>query len=118
VILVVTADFLKGELIREGLQDYGMQLCRDAFDALDYLEQASIIFLDMQLPAANGVAFMHELASDRSLAGVPIILLAEEPPQIDFELYNIDTVLGVRDLLPKKLCDIVARVGGVRNARC
>jgi CheY-like chemotaxis protein len=112
VILVVTADWFREKLLVESLQGWETQLCRDAYSALDYAAQAELIFLDADLPAANGVAFVHELASDADSAKIPVILLADYMPNVDFGTYNIEQVLSTRELVPEKIRRIVGSLMG------
>jgi CheY-like chemotaxis protein len=107
VILVVTADYLRGELLTQGLEEFRVKLCHDAYEALDNLQGVSLIFLDYALPAANGAALLHELASDEALMRIPIVLLADTPPEIDMEVYNIDAVLATKEATADRLKRIV-----------
>lgn len=116
MILVLTADWFREKALVESLQGLELQICRDAYNALDYVEKAEMIFLDADLPAANGVAFVHELASDADSAKIPIILLADFMPEIDFAAYNIDSVLTARDLIPEKVRKMAEHL--LRENRC
>ena len=110
MILVVTADWFREKVLTESLRGLEMQICRDAYSALDYVTQAKAIFLDADLPAANGVAFVHELASDADNAKVPIVLLADYMPAVDFATYNIDSVLTTRELVPERIRRMAERL--------
>ncbi|MCL2002274.1 hypothetical protein FWG76_02610 [Candidatus Saccharibacteria bacterium] len=117
MILIVTADWFREKILTESLGEMAVQICRDAYSALDCLEQAKVIFLDADLPAVNGVAFVHELASYADTAKIPIVLLADQMPEIDFAVYNIDSVLTVRDLVPDKLLQMARRLTEEADAR-
>lgn len=112
MILVITADWFHEKVLLESLRGREVQLCRDAYSALDYAAQAKIIFLDADLPAANGVAFVHELASDADSAKIPVILLADYMPNVDFGAYNIERVLSARELTSEKIRRIVESLVG------
>lgn len=103
MILVVVADYLRGELLMEGLKGFQVKLCRDAYEALDSMQGVNLVFLDYALPAANGTALLHEMASDEQLMRVPIVLLADTPPEIDMEIYNIDSILATKEATTERL---------------
>ena len=106
MILVLTADWFREKVLIESLRGYDVQICREAYSALDYASHAKMIFLDADLPAANGVAFVHELASDADNARIPIVLLADYMPEVDFATYNIEYVLTARNLVPDRVRQI------------
>lgn len=101
MILVVTADWFREWALTENLHGVDIQVCRDAYGAMDFIDDAEVVFLDLGLPAANGVAILNELASGASRT--PIILLADDLPEVDLAVHNIVQVLGVRDLAPQKV---------------
>ncbi|MCL2371569.1 hypothetical protein FWC63_02385 [Candidatus Saccharibacteria bacterium] len=109
MVLVVTADYLRGEMIAKSLGDKEVCIAKDAFQALDALDGAKLVFLDYALPAVNGAALLHELASDKELAKIPIVLMADVGLEIDMETYNIDEVLPTREATPDRVRRLAGR---------
>jgi|GEM_PF-2470724 len=117
MILVITADWFREKVLAESLRGFEVRICRDAYEALEQTRGAELIFLDADLPAANGIALVHELASDAPSAQIPIVLLADYVPEIDLALYNIDSVLTMRQLEPERLRRLTERIIGVGKCR-
>ena len=81
-------------LAREGLAQYVQDLdflhliaqCESPLEAEAWLEQADLIFLDVQMPKLNGIDFL------KSLRQPPLVVLTTAYPQYALEGYQLDVL--------------------------
>lgn len=82
VILLVEDDKFDRELFRRGFadrQDCQIDCAGDGEEALSYLRshpQPSLIVLDLNMPRMDGKELLRALKADRTLRGIPAIVLS------------------------------------------
>jgi CheY-like chemotaxis protein len=80
VVLIVEDDTAVREALADCLQEegYGVASASNGRDALDYLRNnppPCLILLDLFMPVMDGEDFCAEMARDRAIAGLPVIVL-------------------------------------------
>lgn len=122
-VLLVEDDQWLGELYTKLLQKNGLRVFveRDAQAAMDRLDQATpdVVVLDLLLPGANGLAFLHELASHPDLSTIPVVLCSNalQPGmhEQDLQQYGVVSVVDKTTARPKQLLRAVR--GALAHAR-
>ncbi|HEX6462058.1 MAG TPA: response regulator [Candidatus Saccharimonadales bacterium] len=117
-ILIVEDDRWQGEIYRDILEqrDFQVTLCpggQAAIEALDKrLPQA--IVLDMMLPDANGIAFLHELQSYEDSMAIPVIVCTTVQLTASFRQalthYGVHAVLDKAEITPHQLAGLLAEM--------
>jgi DNA-binding response OmpR family regulator len=117
-VLVIEDEPWLGELYTDLLMQagYAVALCRDIYDAFDYLGEhgAEAIVLDLLLPWSNGIQLLHELASYEDLRTIPVILYSNALPK-DLTLeqlrpYGVAAMLDKAAVAPGQLVATVQKV--------
>jgi len=125
-ILMIDDD--EGYLAAAGhlLRSAGYDICtaQSADEARKVLEsqRPDLILLDVVMPAKDGLAFADELARDRTVADIPVVLVTASADHKGPTLRSFEQGEGltVTDVLPKsqahkQLVDCVASVLGKRQ---
>jgi CheY-like chemotaxis protein len=115
-ILLVEDDALLADCYRRWLTGggYKIQHASDAQTALDILDEhpPQVILLDLLLPGANGIQFLHMLRSHADLAHIPIIMCSNALPDSlpDMLPYGVRGTLDKATLTRERLCAAIAEV--------
>lgn len=118
-IVVVDDDILMTSLMASELEraGYTVVVAHDvlaAFDVLDAQTPAMII-LDLLLPAANGVTFLHELRSHGDTMDIPVVLCTTLADTLDSEAlqpYGVAALLDKTAMMPGDIARAVEKVLG------
>lgn len=92
---------------------------RDAYDAIESIDahRPDAIMLDLMLPYANGVQLLHELATYRDTADIPVVLfsaaLPEELDAATLESYGVMAMIDKATTKPAAVLEIVEKVARV-----
>jgi CheY-like chemotaxis protein len=102
-ILIIEDDVLLAECFMRWLQSasYKIQHAFDGYTAIDVMDTTipDVILLDILLPGANGIQFLHTLRSHRDLAHVPVILCSSAlPPDSPGLAYGVVGMLNKSEL--------------------
>lgn len=66
-------DSLAALLKREGMEPVGITRLNDTFSTLEKIGDVRVVFLDLEFPNGDGIAFVDRLLNDERLEGVPIV---------------------------------------------
>lgn len=106
-ILVVEDDVWLGEYILRSLRGDGHKThhVRHALEAMDIIDEYEphAIVLDMLLPAATGLALLHEMQSYSDLSRIPVVLvsnLASEMIESDLRPYGVHRLVDKTTMVP------------------
>ncbi len=109
-ILVVEDDLWQAEHFKSQLEAAGflVRLAHDPLQAIDQIDQQlpDLIVLDMLLPGANGMAFLHELRSYSDTAKLPVVMcssIAENLPADHLKDYGVVEVIDKVNIGPDQL---------------
>jgi CheY-like chemotaxis protein len=100
VILIAEDDDGHAELIKEGLEDYGIsnQIIRfsDGEQAWDFLSGAGenfvrdknknyLLLLDINMPKMDGIEVLKKMKSDKELKEIPVVMLTttDDPREVE-----------------------------------
>jgi DNA-binding response OmpR family regulator len=81
-VVVVTDEPRLGSEISDGMPaGFSIHLARDAREATDLMKSRTpaVVIVDIRTGSAGGVALARDMAQDRRLAAIPIVMLLERP---------------------------------------
>lgn len=117
-VLVVDDDRLFGALLCDALvaAKYTAQHVSHALEAIEAIESSppAAIVLDVMLPAAGGLALLHELQSYSDTARIPVLLcssLAEHLDAQELIQYGVVSVLDKATMYPHDVVAALRRAG-------
>ena len=104
-------ELLEYMLASSGFQAVGFESAKDFWNALK-TEEPDLILLDIMLPDEDGMQILKRLKSDRSLDGIPAIMLTAKSEQID-KIKALDG--GADDYITKPfdVPELISRVNAV-----
>lgn len=119
-VLVVEDEPWLGQLYQNILAQAGHEVtwCRDGFEAIESVDvdRPDIIVLDLLLPFANGIQFLHELCSHGDLATIPVVVWSNAvPQQIESAIlraYGVCVAADKATSKPQQLLLIIQKVLG------
>jgi DNA-binding response OmpR family regulator len=116
-VLLIEDELWLGRAYRQTLENakYTVELVRDVREALEAVDKqpVDIIVLDMFLPEANGMQFLHELRSYHDTKQLPVIVCTANPGQVpdgSLKPYGVLTVLDKGAMTPAILLQAVYEV--------
>lgn len=92
LILVVDDDKLDTKVLLKGLKEVDFQcdarVVRNGKEALEYLlnkdnKRPCLIFLDINMPIMNGIEFLHERYTNKTLLSIPTIVFTTSKKKED-----------------------------------
>lgn len=117
-VMIIEDDRWQGEMLGDILQQsqFTVTLCSDGQQAIEMIDSQppDVIVLDLLLPSANGVAFLHEIKSYQDLANIPIVVCTASGLSSSLRQaltqYGVEVVLDKTELEPKQLVDTISKV--------
>lgn len=101
-ILIVDDEASLRTLVRANLEVDGLEVSEavDGIEAMRILaeSQPDLILLDIMMPGKDGIEVLEDLAADKKLKGIPVILLTAKGEQEDLEK---GAALGARGHITK-----------------
>lgn len=101
-ILIVDDEASLRTLVRANLEVDGLEVSEavDGIEAMRMLaeSQPDLILLDIMMPGKDGIEVLEDLAADKKLKGIPVILLTAKGEQEDLEK---GAALGARGHITK-----------------
>lgn len=115
-VLIIEDDLWFGQSVERALKEnFSTVFVRSAQAALEQLDDqpVDVIILDMFLPDANGVQFLHELRSYADTQATPVIIcstIADSLPREQLASYGVLATLDKKTMTPAILRQTVKDV--------
>lgn len=101
-VLIVDDESSLRTLVRVNLEVDGLDVSEavDGIEAMNMLQESKpdLILLDIMMPGKDGIEVLEELAADKNLRDIPVILLTAKGEQEDLER---GAALGARGHITK-----------------
>lgn len=115
-ILLIDDDVFFTELVKDILCDYQVEVCLNAVEAFERLDQIVplAIILDLLMPGATGLSLMQELASHDNLNQIPLIVcssIANEVDEAFLRAAGAKIILDKTKINPRDLVLSLKRLG-------